>query len=64
MRRLPEFRIEPLSDDIAERAAQFAAAFPGDPADRMIAATALVRGVALVTHDERLRGIEYLKTIW
>lgn len=64
VRRLPEYRIEPLTDDIAERAGQFGDTFPGDPADRMIAATALVRGVPLVTHDERLRGIEGLKTIW
>ena len=64
VRRLPEFRIEPLTDAIAERAGQFGDAFPGDPADRMIAATALLRGVPLVTHDDRLRRIEYLKTIW
>jgi PIN domain nuclease of toxin-antitoxin system len=64
VRRLPEYRIEPLTDDIAERAGQFGDAFPGDPADRMIAATALLRGIPLVTHDENLRGIEYLKTIW
>lgn len=64
LRRLPEYHIEPLTDDIAERAGQFGDPFPGDPADRMIAATALIRGVPLVTHDERLRGIEHLKTIW
>ncbi|MGA7541387.1 MAG: type II toxin-antitoxin system VapC family toxin [Steroidobacteraceae bacterium] len=64
VRRLPEYRIEPLTDDIAERAGQFGDAFPGDPADRMIAATALTRGVPLVTHDEGLRRIEQLKTIW
>jgi PIN domain nuclease of toxin-antitoxin system len=64
VRRLPEYRIEPLTDDIAERAGQFGEVFPGDPADRMIAATALLRGVPLVTHDEKLHGIEYLKTIW
>jgi PIN domain nuclease of toxin-antitoxin system len=64
VRLLPEYRIEPLTDDIAERAGQFGDAFPGDPADRLIAATALVRGVPLVTHDERLQGIEHLKTVW
>jgi len=64
VRQLPEFRLEPLSDDIAERAGQFGDAFPGDPADRMIAATALLRGVPLVTQDEKLHRIEYLKTIW
>ncbi len=64
VRRLPEFLIEPLSDDIAERAGQFGDAFPGDPADRMIAATALVRRVPLVTADEKLRAIDSLNTIW
>ena len=43
VRRLPEYRIEPLTDDIAERAGQFGDAFPGDSADRMIAATALLQ---------------------
>ncbi len=64
LRRLPEYRIEPITDDIAERAGQFGDAFPGDPADRLIAATALVRGVPLVTHDEKLQRIEHLKTAW
>ncbi len=64
VRRLPEYRIEPLADEVAERAGQFGDAFPGDPADRMIAATALLHDVSLVTHDERLRSVEYLKTIW
>lgn len=64
VRLLPEYRIEPLTDDIAERAGQFGDVFPGDPADRLIAATALVRGIPLVTHDERLRGVEHLETVW
>jgi len=64
VRRLPEYRIEPLTDDIAELAGQFGETFPGDPADRMIAATALLRGAPLVTHDENLRLVEHLKTIW
>ncbi len=64
VQRLPEYRIEPLTADIAVRAGQLGNSFPGDPADRMIAATALFHGAPLVTHDERLRGIEYLKTVW
>jgi PIN domain nuclease of toxin-antitoxin system len=64
VRRLPEYRLEPLTDDIAERAGQFGDAFPGDPADRLIAATALVRNAPLVTHDDRLREIQSLQTIW
>jgi len=64
VRKLPEYRMEPLTDDIAERAGQLGDAFPGDPADRMIAATALVRNAALVTHDERLRAIPSLPITW
>jgi PIN domain nuclease of toxin-antitoxin system len=64
VRRLPEYRIEPLTDEAAERAGRFGDTFPGDPADRMIAAMALLREVPLVTHDEKLRSVEWLKTIW
>jgi PIN domain nuclease of toxin-antitoxin system len=64
VRRLPEYAIEPITDDIAERAGQFGDGFPGDPADRIIAATALLRSVPLLTHDSRLEGIENLKAIW
>ncbi len=39
--------IEPLTDDIAERAGQFADRFSGDPADRLITATALARAAPL-----------------
>lgn len=35
-----------------------------DPADRIIAATAMTLGCALVTKDKRLRGYEPLKTVW
>jgi PIN domain nuclease of toxin-antitoxin system len=64
VRRLPEYRIEPLTDDIAGRAGQFGDAFPGDPADRTIAATALLREIPLVNYDDQLRKTEHLKTIW
>ena len=64
VRRLPEYLLEPVTDDIAERAARFGDNFPGDPADRMIAATALLRGAPLVTHDARLREVDVLPTIW
>jgi PIN domain nuclease of toxin-antitoxin system len=64
VRNLPEYRVDPLTDDIAERAGQFGDAFPGDPVDRLIAATALVRNAPLVTHDDRLREVPSLQTIW
>lgn len=64
LRRLPEYRIEPLTDDIAQRAGQLGDSFPGDPADRIIAATALERGAPLITQDEMLRAAGLLSTIW
>lgn len=64
VRALPEYRFEPLTDDIAEQAGLFGDSFTGDPVDRLIAATALLRAVPLVTCDERLRKIEFLSTIW
>jgi len=38
--------------------------FHGDPADRLIVATALVESAALVTKDPRIRKYEALSTIW
>jgi PIN domain nuclease of toxin-antitoxin system len=64
VRKLPEYRFEAITDDIAERAAQFGDSFSGDPADRLIAATALLRAVPLVTYDEKLRDVQHLPTIW
>jgi len=54
----------PLTPAVAVRAAQLGPAFPGDPGDRLIAATALVQSAQLVTKDERLRDISLLPTIW
>jgi len=64
LRKLPELSIHPVTMDIAERAGGLGEVFPGDPADRMIAATALVLGAALITHDAKLRGVPNLETIW
>jgi PIN domain nuclease of toxin-antitoxin system len=36
----------------------------GDPADRLIAATAVVYRATLVTSDERLRGARLVPTLW
>jgi len=36
----------------------------GDPADRLIAATAISHGATFITKDERLIGIPDLPTIW
>ena len=43
----------PVTGDIAIEAGRLSE-LPGDPGDRLIAATALIRGTALVTADRRL----------
>jgi PIN domain nuclease of toxin-antitoxin system len=41
-----------------------AEAFPGDPIDRMIYATARDAGATLVTRDRALRGFDPAHTVW
>ena len=64
VRQLPELHVHPVTDEIAERAGGFGEAFPQDPADRLIAATALVLGVPLITQDTKLRAVPNLSTVW
>ena len=56
--------LQPITPEIAALAVQLAAAFPKDPADRLIAATAMVEGAPLVTADERIRQAKVVQTIW
>ena len=53
----------PITAEIAELS-QSAVFSHGDPADRLIAATALVNRAALVTADEKLHAIPNLRCIW
>lgn len=50
-----QVRTAPLTAAIAQSAVALPSSFPGDPADRLIYATALARGWRLVTKDRRLR---------
>jgi PIN domain nuclease of toxin-antitoxin system len=54
--------ILPITVDIAARAA--ALPLHGDPADRIIAATAIEHGATLATSDRRLRRSRIVPTIW
>ena len=58
------FTVLPLSGDIAQRSVAFSDAYPGDPADRIIGATALVHNLPLVTADERIRRSGEVPCIW
>ena len=57
------FQVLPITPIIAAIATSAQVA-PGDPADRLIAATALVHGAPLVTQDRRLTDQPGLETIW
>ena len=56
--------IKPITPEIAALATQFPIDYPRDPIDRLIGATALAEGLALVTRDEGIRKSPLLKTIW
>lgn len=56
--------VKPMTPEITSLAVRLPATFPKDPADRVIAATALVEGIPLVTADERIRETGVVETIW
>ena len=61
---LTELRMQPVTAEIAVLAGSFGTDAPGDPADRLIAATALALKATLVTADARLRAFPQLQTVW
>jgi len=52
--RLPGMHLAQITPAIAAECAELPAAFHGDPADRLIAATARSEGLTLITHDTKL----------
>ncbi len=56
-------RVLPISPAIAVRSQQLTA-LRGDPADALIAATALIQDWPLATADERIRAVQGLKVLW
>ena len=59
-----KFQLKPITARVAMEGVRFPPTFPGDPMDRIIAATALTEGMPLVTADERIRRSKVVKTIW
>lgn len=59
-----EFRVIPLTAEIALQAHRFSAGYPGDPADRLIGATAVVHSAKLVTSDRAIRASGEVLCVW
>jgi PIN domain nuclease of toxin-antitoxin system len=53
-----------ITPEIAEQSVKFPDAMSSDPADRIIAATAIVRGVPLVTADKTIRLAGCVPVVW
>ena len=60
----PELGLIPISPQISAMAANLPKSFPGDPADKLIIATALQTKSQLVTKDQRMRSYKPVKSIW
>ncbi len=61
---LPFFNFIPADDAILVRSVFLPGPLPADPADRIIVATALARGIPIVTKDRKIRGYPGVRSIW
>jgi PIN domain nuclease of toxin-antitoxin system len=58
------FAVLPISSRACARTTTLPATYPKDPADRIMGATALVEGLALLTADREIRRSKAVQTIW
>ncbi len=56
--------IRPITVKVAVLSNQLPATYSSDPCDRLIGATALVEGIALITKNRTIRNCKQIKTIW
>jgi len=56
--------VKEITPTIAALATHLPVGSPGDPADRLIAATARAEGLRLVSRDARLRASPAVETVW
>ena len=54
----------PVSPATAVKATQLGREFQGDPADRLIVATAILEAATLVSKDDRFRNYAAVSTVW
>lgn len=61
---LPEVVLQPLTPKIVVLSTSLPGTFQGDPADRIIVATAVELDVALVTRDASIQNYGHVRTVW
>lgn len=61
---MPKVELVPLTPSIAVTATRLGSDFPGDPADRVIAATSILESAPLVTKDSRIHSCAAVNTVW
>jgi PIN domain nuclease of toxin-antitoxin system len=62
--KLPKVEWIPVDTRIAVLSTRLPEMFHGDPADRIIVATAMSRGATLVTADRVLQAYTHVKVVW
>jgi PIN domain nuclease of toxin-antitoxin system len=60
----PQLEVLPLTVDVAIESEQLGDSFPADPADCLIAATARVHDLTLITSDRPVRKSGAVRTLW
>jgi PIN domain nuclease of toxin-antitoxin system len=58
------FVVLPMTSQICVRAMRLPASYQKDPADRIIAATAMIEGATLITADNTIRRSRVVSTVW
>ncbi|HVH19305.1 MAG TPA: type II toxin-antitoxin system VapC family toxin [Myxococcota bacterium] len=61
---LPGIQLAPLEPAVAVRSTKLPGEFHPDPADRIIVATALEKGVPIITPDDRIRSYPHVQSAW
>jgi PIN domain nuclease of toxin-antitoxin system len=61
---VPRVTLLPLTPEVCVASAQLPRKPPADPADRMIASSALEHRATIVTKDSRLRSMPQIETVW
>ncbi|MCK5690335.1 type II toxin-antitoxin system VapC family toxin [Myxococcota bacterium] len=61
---LHKINLLPLTPEISVRSTQLGTTFHGDPADRIIVATALTTSSKLVTKDQKIHAWDHMLSVW